>query len=59
MAKYGKADEDNPEWTKEDFARAAQFKDLPADLQRALSKFKRKGMVEIGEAKATADSLRE
>jgi len=38
MAKYGKPDADNPEWTKEDFARSMRFEDLPADLQRVLSK---------------------
>ena len=41
MAKYGKPDSDNPEWTKADFARAIRFKDLPEGLQRTLSKPKR------------------
>ena len=34
-------DPDNPEWTKEKFARAIRFKDLPESLQRTLSKPKR------------------
>jgi len=41
MSKYGTPDKDNPEWTKEDFATAMKFKDLPADVQRVLSKPKR------------------
>jgi uncharacterized protein (DUF4415 family) len=41
MPKYGTPDEDNPEWTKEDFANAMRFEDLPASLQRTLSKPKR------------------
>ena len=41
MQKYGKPDSDNPEWTKEDFARSIRFKDLPESLQRTLSKGKR------------------
>ncbi|MGD0799583.1 MAG: BrnA antitoxin family protein [Acidobacteriaceae bacterium] len=41
MAKYGKPDSDNPEWTKETFARAIPFIDLPESLQRTLSKPKR------------------
>jgi uncharacterized protein (DUF4415 family) len=41
MPKYGKSDSDNPEWTKETFARAIRFKDLPESLQRTLSKPKR------------------
>jgi hypothetical protein len=36
--KYGTPDEDNPEWTKEMFARSMKFKDLPESLQRTLSK---------------------
>ncbi len=35
--KYGTPDEDNPEWTAEDFARSIKFKDLPESLQRTLS----------------------
>jgi len=58
MAKYGKPDSDNPEWTKEDFARAVRFKDLPAHLQQVLSKLKRKGLAENEEAKEDADPLR-
>jgi len=34
-------DHDNPEWTKEDFARAVPFSGLPLDLQRVLSNRKR------------------
>jgi uncharacterized protein (DUF4415 family) len=34
-------DPDNPEWTAEKFARSIKFKDLPASLQRTLSKPKR------------------
>ena len=34
-------DPDNPEWTEEKFARSLKFKDLPASLQRTLSKPKR------------------
>jgi uncharacterized protein (DUF4415 family) len=30
-------DEDNPPWTKADFARAVPFSGLPSDLQRVLS----------------------
>lgn len=30
-------DDDNPEWTAEDFARAVPFSALPADLQALLS----------------------
>jgi uncharacterized protein (DUF4415 family) len=41
MPKYGKPDSDNPEWTREDFARSIKFKDLPESLQRTLSKPKR------------------
>lgn len=41
MQKYGKPDNDNPEWTKEDFSRSIRFKDLPESLQRTLSKGKR------------------
>ena len=29
-------DRDNPEWTKEDFARAIPFSGLPAEVQRVL-----------------------
>lgn len=39
--KYGTPDAENPEWTKEDFARAMTFDQLPANLQRILSKGKR------------------
>jgi len=35
------SDADNPEWTTEKFARSIKFKDLPASLQRTLSKPKR------------------
>jgi uncharacterized protein (DUF4415 family) len=41
MAKYGKPDNENPEWTKETFARSVRFKDLPESLQQTLSKPKR------------------
>ncbi len=41
MPKYGKPDQDNPEWTKEDFARSMKFSDLPESLQRTLSSPKR------------------
>ena len=34
-------DEDNPEWTKADFARAVPFSGLPSVLQRVLSNRKR------------------
>jgi uncharacterized protein (DUF4415 family) len=34
-------DPDNPEWTAEKFARSISFKDLPAGLQKTLSKAKR------------------
>lgn len=30
-------DDDNPEWSEEDFARAVPFSALPADLQALLS----------------------
>jgi uncharacterized protein (DUF4415 family) len=33
----GVPDAENPEWTKEMFARAKRFKDLPASLQAKLS----------------------
>jgi uncharacterized protein (DUF4415 family) len=41
--KVGKrvVDEDNPPWTKADFARAVPFSGLPPDLQRVLSNRKR------------------
>ncbi|HEY5330695.1 MAG TPA: BrnA antitoxin family protein [Acidobacteriaceae bacterium] len=39
--KYGVPDAENPEWTKEKFARSMTFSQLPADLQRVLSKGKR------------------
>jgi hypothetical protein len=39
--KYGTPDEDSPEWTKEKFAHAMRFRELPADLQRILLKPKR------------------
>ncbi len=38
---YGVPDAENPEWTKEDFARAKRFHELPLDLQRALKRGKR------------------
>ena len=67
--KYGTPDEDNPEWTAEDFARSIKFKDLPESLQRALSSIQRKrsapsrvardGGEEQATASANADSLRE
>jgi uncharacterized protein (DUF4415 family) len=41
MPKYGTPDKENPEWTKEDFATAMKFRDLPEAMQRALSKPKR------------------
>jgi uncharacterized protein (DUF4415 family) len=34
---YGVPDAENPEWTKEMFARSKRFKDLPASLQVRLS----------------------
>jgi hypothetical protein len=34
-------DDENPEWTDEDFARAIPFSALPAKLQRLLSSEKR------------------
>ncbi|QMV18276.1 hypothetical protein GOB94_05905 [Granulicella sp. 5B5] len=34
-------DTENPEWTEKKFARSIKFKDLPASLQRTLSKPKR------------------
>ncbi len=34
-------DPDNPEWTAEKFARSIKFKDLPASLQRTLTRPKR------------------
>lgn len=30
-------DDENPEWTKKDFAQAVSFSDLPAELQEQLS----------------------
>jgi uncharacterized protein (DUF4415 family) len=30
-------DKENPEWTREDFARAVPFSGLPAQLQKAIS----------------------
>jgi uncharacterized protein (DUF4415 family) len=41
MTKYGKPDKENPEWTKDDFARAMRFEDLAESMQRTLSKGKR------------------
>ena len=38
---YGVPDADNPEWTKEKFARAKRFHELPAGLQEALKRGKR------------------
>ncbi len=73
--KYGTPDKDNPEWTKEMFARSMKFKDLPESLQRTLSKPKRIPGAEppsglgsllperkpghVSEATTTEDSLRE
>jgi hypothetical protein len=68
--KYGTPDKDNPEWTKEMFARSMKFKDLPESLQRTLSKTgKMRGsfapLKDDGEEQTTArttanaDSLRE
>ena len=34
-------DDENPEWTDEDFARAGPFSALPAELQQLLSSEKR------------------
>jgi hypothetical protein len=34
-------DEENPEWTEDDFARAVPFSALPAELQQLLSSEKR------------------
>jgi len=34
---YGVPDAENPEWTKEMFARAKRFKDLPPGLQAKLT----------------------
>ena len=34
-------DDENPEWTDEDFARAVPFSALPAELQQLLSSEKR------------------
>ncbi len=34
-------DEENPEWTEEDFKRAKRFSELPASLQTILSSRKR------------------
>jgi uncharacterized protein (DUF4415 family) len=34
---WGVPDEENPEWTKEDFARSLTFDQLPASLQAKLS----------------------
>jgi hypothetical protein len=33
-------DDENPEWTEEDFAKAVPFAGLPADLQKLLSEEK-------------------
>jgi uncharacterized protein (DUF4415 family) len=41
MPKSPKPDAENPEWTAERFARAKRFQELPADLQRALTRKKR------------------
>ncbi len=38
---HGGPDADNPEWTKEKFARAKRFHELPPALQRALKRGKR------------------
>ena len=37
MPKFGKPDEENPEWTKEDFKRSLRFHELPESLQKTLS----------------------
>ena len=38
---YGVPDAENPEWTKEKFARAKRFHELPPELQRAFKRGKR------------------
>jgi uncharacterized protein (DUF4415 family) len=48
-------DEDNPQWTKADFARAVPFSGLPPELQRVLSNRKRGPQKE---AKKVAVSIR-
>jgi len=35
-AKYSEIDDENPEWTKDDFASAERFADLPSSLQGKL-----------------------
>lgn len=65
MPKYGTPDAENPEWTKEDFATAMKFKDLPVSLQRTLSTRKRgpqkaptKMLVSLRLSRDVVDALR-
>lgn len=36
-------DDENPEWTKEDFARAVPLSKLPQDLRKKLSSLRKRG----------------
>jgi uncharacterized protein (DUF4415 family) len=49
---YGVPDADNPEWTKEKFARSIAFKDLPAELREKLSAIQEASRKKRGPQKA-------
>lgn len=47
----GVPDEENPEWTAEDFKRAKGFKDLPKELQKGLLALKKRGRPKVAAPK--------
>jgi uncharacterized protein (DUF4415 family) len=54
---YGVPDAENPEWTKEMFARAKRFNDLPASLQAKLSAIQEASRKKRGLQKAPTKQL--
>jgi uncharacterized protein (DUF4415 family) len=54
---YGVPDAENPEWTKEKFARSIGFKDLPASLQTKLSAIQEASRKKRGPQKSPTKTL--
>ncbi len=54
---YGVPDAENPEWTKEMFARAKRFKDLPPGLQAKLTAIQETARKKRGLQKAPTKQL--
>ncbi len=56
---YGIPDDENPEWTAEDFRRAKSFHEMPLEYQRAAARASKRDLSEMQETSRKAAEQRE